>query len=170
MSAIHTGGATTANNPSYLDWSRFKAGSSETLGGDMLVQLEGMPAEKIHYEWTFTLREIGAEQADVTLRIAGTEDGKTGFSGNGPDQTLPANVDNPEDYCVQTGFANVSALGHTFVCRVYSGTGGFGGSCGGDAPFTIYISDEVPGGIVKYVGNGPGGNPMTLIVTGFTMK
>jgi hypothetical protein len=113
----------------------------------------------------FALVSIDGNEARVGLTARFVEDGKLANSGPVEEQ-----ISAQSDETLQpAGTADVTAMGRSFRCRVFEGTAGLG-PCSGDGPFTIYFCDEVPGGIVKYVGDGPGGDPMTLTAAALEVR
>jgi len=116
------------DNPEYKAWASFKVGSSRTLTG---VHTGGFSSTKVSYP--STLVKVTADQ--VTLH------------GGGP---VPAKLDQKDIKYV--GEESVNVMGKTFKCKVYemakktwnAASGGQKSSQG-----KLWISDEVPGGVVK---------------------
>jgi hypothetical protein len=165
--------ADAVENPKYHAWSKFKAGSNETLAADV----EAGP-QKMHVEVTRTLVSITADEAVVESK---TKIDIMGHSHESPgrQETIKATSDKEE--VTQTGEETIDAMGKTFKCKVYESKGktdapaapaGPGAAAGNpDGPKgTVWASDDVPGGVVKIASTGRNGKAVTFILTGMESK
>ena len=159
------------DNPNYLVWAKFKPGSSCTVAADIR---DGQ--DYILIETTRTLVSVTADQVVVqTVTRAkrnGHEDPAVPIN-----QTITAKTD--KDEIRETGRKDVDAMGKTFACRVWDSTPAKADPSAGHsstpAPAeslkaTIYVSDDVPGGVVRLEGQGPKGQSILFILTTFAAK
>jgi hypothetical protein len=174
--------ATAVPSPRYAAWAKCKPGTSATLSGDMDMGQMG----KIHTEITRTLVSVTPDAATVTvlskITMMGTE-----RPGRTRTETIPAK-EPPRDM-KQTGTVDVEAMGKSYKCKVYEATGAAAGQAspvagrpgmGGpgapagynpaDAKATAYISDDVPGGMVKLEVTGAAGKLVTFVLTAVDVK
>ena len=151
------------DNPQYAMWSKFKAGSSSTLEGDV-----DSPMGKAHLTVTQTLKAVTPEA--VTLDVAM----KATIMGQSQDlpvntQTIPAKE--AKEDSKETGKEDVDAMGKTFHCTVHEqSTMGKGRPFPGGGTAKFYISDEVPGGLVKTVVPAKAGQTSTMTLKAMDAK
>jgi hypothetical protein len=146
----------TVENPLAAGWAKFKVGSTATYAMDMTAP--GGP--NIKGTATLTLKSVAATA--VTLDSAAVIGGQTVPS----TATFPATVD--ADAAKHTGTADVVAMGKTFKCEVYELEQAAFGPAGGGSTMTVYISADVPGGMVKAVAHPKSGQEngtLTLTAT-----
>jgi hypothetical protein len=158
-----------ADNPKYTSWAKFKPGSSSTVAADMEVN-----GSKYHISLTRTLVSIDADNAVV--------ESKSTMNLLGHDQTMPARQETipskiAKDELKETGTKDVQAIGKTFKCRVYETNGGSGAAGAAHSPAnpesmkaSVYMSDDVPGGLVRLEAVGRNGAPLTFILTAMESK
>ena len=162
-------------NPNYQVWAKFKPGSTCTVVADIR---DGQ--DNIHIETTRTLISINADEAVVQTvskaKRKGHQDTQAPIK-----QTIPAVIDlgKPDkEQIKETGSKDIDAMGKTFKCRVWDSTPPKA-AAGSHPPklsaaegmkATIYISDDVPGGIVRLDGVGQNGQTVTFVLTEFETK
>ena len=161
----------TRDNPNYQVWSKFKPGSTSTVSADLR---DGQ--DNIHVETTRTLVSITADQ--VVIHKVSTATQKGHIKTQAPvTETIPAKT--TKDEIKETGHKDVDAMGKTFNCRVWDSTTappkantgpGAKPAPGDGVKATIYISDDVPGGIVRLDGTGPNGQSLVFVLTKFETK
>ncbi len=132
--------ADQVDNPQYSAWAKYAVNSSQTLEGTMQAgsmkitqtmvrKLTEKADDHLTVEMTVTMQMMGQEHATPPLKI-----------------TVPAKTD-PKS---ATSLANekVEAAGKTFDCKVYE-VKSDSPKGGGDAKMKIWVSSDVPGGLVK---------------------
>jgi hypothetical protein len=162
--------AATKDNPNYLVWSKFKPGSTTTVVADIT---EGK--DNVHIETTRTLLSVSAD--NVVIETTSIRKTKGHEITQAPvKQTIPAKTD--KDEIKETGTKDMDAMGKTFKCRVWDSAPAKAAkpaesskvSASEGMKATIYISDEVPGGIVRLDGIAQNGSSVTFILTKFEAK
>ena len=160
------------DNPNYQIWSKFKPGSSSTVTADIRDGDDNM-----HVETTRTLVSVTDDEVLVKtvskLRRKGKETTQQPVS-----QTIKAKTD--KDEIKQTGDKDTEAMGKTFKCKIWDSAGPKATekpkpgehktTDPGAIKATIYVSDEVPGGIVRLDGVGANGETVTFVLTKFEAK
>lgn len=159
------------DNPNYLVWSKFKPGSTSTVVADIS---DGK--DNVHIETTRKLVSVSADNVVVeTVSIRRTK-GKE-ITQAPIKQTIPAKTD--KDEIKETGTKDTDAMGKTFKCKVWDSAPAKATKSGPNAPkiaaaegmkATIYVCDEVPGGVVRLDGVGENGQSVTFILTKFEAK
>jgi len=144
LAMVSTSRADQVDNPHYQVWANFKAGSSRTWTGTVLVG----PVH-IRIEMTATLREVTPDHVTIETRTT------TDF-GQGPQVGKPLRA--TEDAKMEAeevkdlGHETIQVMGRSFDCRVYQmkddTVDGEERPWGGKAK--VWISSEVPGGVVKF--------------------
>ena len=160
----------TAVNPKYTNWAKFKPGSSNTIAADA-----DAPQGKVHIEVTRTLVSVADDELVVST--------KTVINIMGNDREMPAMKETIKAKEIKedikaTGEQDVTALNKTFKCKVYEVTPkpdaekntklvpGLEGR-----KTTVYINDDVPGGIVKLESVlKDGKTPITFVLTAMESK
>ena len=166
--------AERVDNPLYKAWANSKPGSTTTLGLDA-----DSPMGKVHVDMVFTLD--GVDKDGATVEVTGTVTmGGQAHAGEPKKQTIPAKVS--ADDVKATGDKDVDAMGKTFKTKVYEvhpaamGTmpPAAAGANARKQTATLYLSDDVPGGIVKLEATGgiagKAGKTQTATVTSFEAK
>jgi hypothetical protein len=138
-----------ADNPLYLAWGKFDVGVSVTLEGDM---------DKDHVSATLTLKSKDAAAATVDVV---SQKPNNGGDSHTETNTVPAKVDC--DDVKQLKDEQVTVMDKPIKCRVYQATDVVVGGTG-NTKMTLYVSDDIPGGIVKMVVH-EGDKDGTLVVT-----
>jgi hypothetical protein len=160
--------APMVDSPQYAAWAKFKPDSSSTLSADMK-----MGPNTVHVETTTTLKSVTPEKVEVQSA------GKMSFMGHDnetPVQTRTIAAKEAKQDKKDLGEQDVAAMGKTFKCKVYEITGANAGApsahggAGADAKATIYVSDDVPGGLVKMDIAGANGQKMTFTLTAMDSK
>jgi hypothetical protein len=159
------------DNPNYLVWAKFKPGSTSTVVADIR---DGQ--DNVHIETTRTLVSVSAETVVVeTVSIRKTKGHE--ITQAPIKQTIPAKTN--KDEIKETGRKDMDAMGKTFKCRVWDSTPAKANKTGANAPkvaaaegmkATIYVCDDVPGGVVRLDGVGQNGSNVTFILTKFEAK
>jgi hypothetical protein len=158
--------AAKVDNPQYGLWAKYKPGTSATLVADVDAGKKG----KVRLELTRTLRSVTSGSLLVLGVTRASVNGVAQPAGRPVPQSIPAQVTAAEAH--RTGTADVTAMGRTFACRVYEVTN----PPGVDAPgtpankATAYLSDDVPGGVVKLVATVAGGKTITFTLTATDVK
>jgi hypothetical protein len=171
LSCLPARAGDTKDNPNYQVWAKFKPGSSSTVVADIR---DGQ--DNIHIETTRTLVSVTADQVVVKMvsirKTKGHETTQTPVN-----QTFAAKIDKEE--IKETGTRDMDAMGKTFKCRVWdSAPAKPAPAAGQDSKIvaaegmkaTIYVSDEVPGGVVRLDGVAQNGQSVTFILTKFEAK
>lgn len=157
-----------AVNPKYMAWSKFKPGSSETFEAD--IQTQG---QRYHIETKQTLVSVSDDEVVVETDSKGTVKGQKPTESTKRER-FKAKV-GPADL-KQIGEKEVAAMGKTFKCKVFEGTGKPTAPAAGakdDSSAlrgTIYISDDIPGGLVRLDTAGADGKTQTFILTAMEVK
>jgi hypothetical protein len=165
-------GGDLKDNPNYQVWARFKPGSSSTVTADIRDGDGNM-----HIETTRTLVSVTDDEVVIKtvskLRRKGKETTQQPIS-----QTIKAKTD--KDEIKETGDKDMDAMGKTFKCRVWDSTGPKAAEKPkpgehktiepGAMKATIYVSGDVPGGVVRLDGVGPNGENVTFVLTKFEAK
>jgi hypothetical protein len=152
-------------NPKYLAWSKFKPGSSETFEAD--IQSQGT---RYHIQTTQTLVSLSDDAAVVETVSTATVQGQKPNQST-KRETFKARA-GPTDL-KQLGEKEVDAMGKTFKCKVFEGTGKPAAAANANPTAmkgTIYISDDVPGGLVRLDAVGADGKIQTFILTAMDAK
>ncbi len=168
--------AEDVDSPQYGAWAKFKPESSSTLAADIKMGA----GNSFHIETTMTLKSVTAQQVEVEAT------GKVNIMGQDrttPPQTRTIPAKETKQDRKDLGEQDVQAMGKTFKCKVYEITGGGasglapsprGPAAGGanpNAKATLYVNDDVPGGVVKMdVSSGPGGQAMSFTLTAMDVK
>ena len=143
-----TAPAATVDNPQFANWNRFNVGSNSTLTTN--IETGG---QKIATESTNTLVEKGADKVVVevsgTMEVAGKRNAIPAQK-----QTIPAKIDSQS--INKVAGEKIDAAGKTFDCAVYEMVNP--DPAQKDAKAKVWISDEVPGGVVKLEANMPQGS------------
>ncbi len=167
-------GAASAESPQYKAWSKFKPGASATMVADVAMGQMKMKVTVTHTLTSVTDTEAKVALTTTTEMMGRTQPPKT------QERTFPAKTTG-EQQPKPTGNADVQAMGKTFACKVYevSGaamdmSGGHGGgaaaAAGAGTKVTIYVNDDVPGGVVKMTMDTPTGMTMNFVLTAFDAK
>ncbi len=166
-----------SDSPRYAAWAKFKPETTVTLSGDTK-----MGPNEVHMDMVRTLKSVTAEQVEVETSV------KVAFMGhtNNPEakkETIPAKEAKPA--MKETGEKDVQAMGKTYKCKVYEISGadagamgpggarphaGMANAAGTEAKATIYVNDDVPGGLVKMESPGPMGAPIVFTLTATETK
>jgi len=154
-------------NPKYLAWSKFNPGSSETFEAD--IQNQG---QRYHIQTRQTLLSVADDQVVVETVSTGTLKGQKPTVSTKRETFKSKTV--PTDLKL-IGEKEVPAMGKTFKCKVFEGTGKPATAAGAkDDPTamkaTIYLSDKIPGGLVRLDTAGPDGKTQTFILTATEVK
>jgi hypothetical protein len=158
----------TVPNPKFLAWSKFKPGSSETFEAD--VQTQG---KRYHIQTKQTLISVSDDEVVVETVSTGTVAGQQPTESS-KKETFKARAE-PTDL-KQIGEKDVAAMGKTFKCKVFEGTGKPTTPSAGakEDPNalkgTLYICDDIPGGLVRLDTAGHDGKVQTFILTGTDAK
>jgi hypothetical protein len=158
----------SAQNPKYLAWSKFKPGSSETFEAD--IQTQG---QRYHIETKQTLVSVTDDEVVVETLSKGTVKGQRPTESS-KRETFKADAGATDLKLI--GEKEVTAMGKTFKCKVFEGTGKSSTPAAGakESPAalkgTIYLCDEIPGGLVRLDTAGPDGKTQTFILTGVEVK
>ena len=159
------------DNHKYQAWAKFKPGSSSTISADI-----DKAGNKIHLDMTRKL--VSLDDDKVVIEVAST----VTFMGHDHaaptrQETYPAKIDKEKVDIKKTGDKEIDAMGKTFKCTVYEATGDPDAPTGRGAVMnpdnmkaTAYISDDVPGGLVRLDGKGQDGKDMTLVLTAMETK
>jgi hypothetical protein len=135
--------ADQVNNPHYDVWAKFKAGSSRTWTGTVLVG----PLQ-IRVQMTATLREVTPDHVTIETRTT-TDFGQGPHVGKPLRDTEDAKIEAEE--VKDLGQETIQVMGRSFNCHVYQmkddTVDGQERPWGGKAK--IWVSPEVPGGVVK---------------------
>jgi hypothetical protein len=122
------------DNPNYAAWSHFPVGSFATLTWRDTVKTSSGPMENIHERVTI-LRKVGPDAVHVEIREKST----FGHERHVDNSLIPSHIDVlPQP----SGTQDVAAMGRTYHCTVYQ-------MAMGHYQRVIYMSGEVPGGIVR---------------------
>jgi len=160
----------SAANPKYSAWAKFKPGSFSTVEADMDVQ-----GNKFHITMTRTLVSIDDDKAVVETRSTVNLMGQDHDS---PVRTNTIQAKGDAETYKQTGEKEVQAMDKTFKCKVYEAKGNPGAKPDKTGPAgdvdnmkaTVYISEIVPGGLVRLEGVGRTGKGLTFILTAMESK
>jgi hypothetical protein len=171
LSAIPARAGDMVDNQKYQVWAKFKPGSFSTVSMDM-----EKGATKIHLELTRTLISVDSDNAVVETVSKMTFMGQDHAS-PARRETISAKIDKDKDSIRETGNKDIDAMGKTFKCKVFEATGdpdapaSHGPSVNLDTmKATVYISDTVPGGLVRLDSNGQDGKPVILVLTAMESK
>lgn len=158
--AATTAPADTVANPQYDQWAKYKPGTAVTLVAD--TDAGGLG--RVHLEVTQTLRSITPEAATLSHANRQMIDGRLQPAGRVTTQTIAARQ--PASAMRDVGSADVQAMGRAFKCRVceMSQPGPVG-----QTHVTAYLSDEVPGGVVKLVVRSGKGTAITFLINAISV-
>lgn len=147
------------DNPQFAHWSKFEIGSSATLSTEILTG-----GQKVSTVSTNKLLEKNGEK--VIVEISGTMN-IAGQNNELPPQKqdIPAQI--AKRTITQSATEKVDAAGKTFECKVYEMSNDESGQPGAKAK--VWLSDEVPGGVVKLEATLPNGS-VTGSLTKFEAK
>jgi hypothetical protein len=142
--------ADTAKNQVIKHWEKFKPGSSATLAatitaGNFSVQMEKKDA----------LIEVTSDKVTIETTVSTNMGGQQ--RSNPPTRQTVGITSNQGDW-TEVGHEKIEAAGKTFDCTVVEGKS-MAPSRGGpptEGNAKMWISDEVPGGIVQLKVNGAG--------------
>jgi hypothetical protein len=158
-------------NPKYTAWSNFKAGSSSTVEADMDVQ-----GNKFHISMVRTLVSIDADKAVVAIKSTVNV---MGHDHDAPIRTETISAKGNPDSLSPTGEKDVEAMGKTFKCKVFDAKGNpnavpdrSAGPIGNvdNMKATVYVSDQVPGGLVRLESTTMTGKDLTFVLTAMEAK
>ncbi len=127
------------DNPLYAAWAKWKPGASVTLRGGFADRTCRVTMENAE-AMPFTLLSATAEAVRVRLDIPQPD----------PVLIVPAKVSLGRFRLA--GLRRVTVAGRTFTCKMYNGPDAFGNGEGDDCRWMYWLSDDVPGGIVKLGG------------------
>jgi hypothetical protein len=133
------------DNPQYKMWAKFKPGSTATR--EMKTE---MPSGSQTITMTSKLASI-----DDTKAVVSTEIDMMGRTIKGKDQEIQAKISEDKKLGEPAGEEDVKAGDKTYHCKVYTMHGPPPGSSDRAAAMMansdtkVWISDEVPGGLVK---------------------
>ena len=146
------------DNPQFAHWTKFNIGSSATLSTE--IKTSGQTISTVS---TNKLLEKDGEKVIVeisgTMNIAGQKNELPPQK-----QTIPAQI--AKRSIKQAATEAVEAAGKTFDCKIYEMLNDPGQP---DAKAKVWLSDEVPGGVVKLEAAMPQGS-VTGALTGFETK
>ncbi|HEY1923203.1 MAG TPA: hypothetical protein VGG44_10685 [Tepidisphaeraceae bacterium] len=135
--------ADQVDNPHYQVWAKFKPGSSRAWTGSMRAG-----PVLIHIQMTSTLREVTPDHVVVETRTT-TDFGQGPHAGRSLRETVDAKIEAEE--VKDLGHETIQVMGRSFDCTVYQmkddTVDGKERPWGGKAK--IWVSPEVPGGVVK---------------------
>jgi hypothetical protein len=164
-------------NPEYTVWAKFKEGSSFTLAQDR--EVGGAEKVKVHTEVASRLVRITPALAVVETALVTTK-GDVVTRTTPSRKEIPARTDHPA--LREAGDAEVEAAGRRFKCKVYEFVAEAAESAERDPrsrPATrpqvqavkgkMYLSPDVPGGVVKAEFAGPAG-PEVFVLKEFEAK
>jgi hypothetical protein len=159
----------SAVNPKYAAWSRFKPGSYSTVEADIEVR-----GKRHHITTTRRLISIDGDKAVVETKSTESEMGHDRSAA--PWQATILAKGDSEKF-KQTGEKEIEAMGKTFKCKVYETRGspdakpnkGVTGSPD-DVKATVYLCEDVPGGLVRLESPAGDGKELTFILTGMESK
>jgi hypothetical protein len=137
--------AASVDNPRYQGWAKFKKGSNSTYSST--ISMNGM---QIEVQSTSTLEDFTDDQVTVEVKVTVNIMGQPHTSAR--TTTIPAKVSS--DDLKETGEEDVKAMDRTFKCKVYDTVHQGSGT---NAARKIWVSAEVPGGMVKFAGSSPTG-------------
>lgn len=152
--------APMVDNPQYQAWARYEVGSSETLEGN----IDGGNGQKMSMLSTHTLKEKSGDQ--VTIEITVTME-VMGQKHSSPPQQQVIHAKSEKQDVDEVGKEEVSAAGRSFHCTVYEAHSP--NPKADDAKAKIWVSDEVPGGVVKMEATTPHGS-ITSLLKSFEIK
>jgi hypothetical protein len=138
------------DNPLYTGWAKYKEGSSMTMEVTM-------PATAATPAKTMTVKSTLKSLTADTATIESTDAANHTFT-----RKIPAKITAGDTK--QAGEEDVAAMGKTFKCTVCEMKAVADGESGDDTA-TVYLSDEVVGGMVKLVAPGPGGSKIEVKLT-----
>jgi len=155
------------DNPQYQAWAKYKPGSTRTLAGEL------GKGSGLSMEMTSTLKDVTPEHATLSTK---TTVNMMGQSRQRPEVEQPVAARmQPRDISA-AGEEDVEAAGKTYKCRVFDVRSESSGRANAaptsqPAPSTarIWVSSDVPGGLVKMIVHTPGGD-MTLLLKSFEAK
>jgi hypothetical protein len=144
LAAASPAHADQVDNPHYQVWARFKPGSSRVWTGT--VQVGPL---RIQVRMVSTLEEVTPDHVTIETRTT-TDFGQGSHTGKPVRETQDARIEDEE--IKDLGRQTVQAMGRSFDCRVYQmkddTVNGMERPWGGKAK--VWISPEVPGGVVKF--------------------
>jgi hypothetical protein len=165
--------AEEVDNPQYQSWAKFKPGSTRTLVGEMSAQ--GMPMQM---EMTSTLKDVTPDEATISTRVTMHAMGE---ARERPAQERPVRAKMEKQDIQPVGEEAVEAAGKTYKCKIYDvqSESPMGGRARGQqgesatkpaiSKSRIWVSPEVPGGLVKMIVPTPAGQ-MTVTLKSFEAK
>jgi hypothetical protein len=141
------------DNPLYSAWSNFQPNASATYEGDV----ESSNGEKSHVKTSITLIERTADGMKIQASVG---DGNSAAKSDS--KSIPAKVAAGDARHLRD--EDVTAMGKNFKCKVFEIKSAAAGEEGDDTA-TVYLSDDVPGGMVKMVFHTQGEKDQTLLLT-----
>lgn len=128
------------DNPQYQGWKKFGEGSSATLTSTMSAGGQKIESESVR-------KLVSKADDSVTIEVTASVT-FAGQSHSTPphEQKIAAQIDK-KDADVSTSNEKVEAAGKTFDCKVYNITQAT--PDGKSVTAKVWITDEVPGGVVK---------------------
>ena len=148
-------------NPEFTYWSKFKAGSSTTMSGDMEAS-----GQKMGMEMTVTLVEADKDKGTVTLERSGAMEFNGQKINQPPSKSVVDSKPKANETYKEAGEETLTIAGKELKCKVYEVEQGEGP---GKMSARIWVSEEVPGGMVKMTMKGPQGSG-ELTVKSFDAK
>jgi hypothetical protein len=170
-------GADQVDNPQYQAWSKFAVGSSQTLAGEM----GGNDANTPKMTMESTRKLVEKTDDHVVLEVTATVS-IMGQQHTAPARkvTVPAKAEQQDLKSI--GSEDVQAAGKTFSCKVFEmslkdvaaqrpggGPRGGGAATAPQGKAKVWISDDVPGGLVKIQVDTPQGT-MTQTLKSYEAK
>ncbi len=139
--------AEQVDNPAYEAWAKFGVGSSETLHSSMQAGGQSMEMES-----TRTLKEKTDDHLVITVQATMNMMGQQHTT---PERTMTIPAKTQKKDVKELGTEDVQAAGQTFSCKVFEVKGINPQEPGAFAK--IWVSPEVPGGVVKMQAGSPRG-------------
>jgi hypothetical protein len=179
FAAPEAGGDEQVANPYYTWWANFKPGSTVTrlektafAGKEKADVPDGIDEKTV----TYKLLDVG--RGSVTVEVIVSERDFLSTTESAPTkQTYPFMVKKSHlkaalhEVDLTKGKETIDVLGKKLECVTYSGTDKSGNT---ETDHKIWVSDQVPGGIVKHTRNTKqDGKPYadtTIVVTAFSAK
>ena len=121
---------------------------------------------RVHLQVTQTLKAVTPDAVTLAHANVVTVGGKPRPGGPVTTQTIAARV--VATAMKPVGTADVQAMGRAFACRVYEASQP--GPAGRAAKGTAYMTDAVPGGVVKLVVDVGHGLSLTFVLTATDVK
>lgn len=153
-------------NPEYVNWAKWKPGTTTIFTTDL-----DMGSVKIHVETSNKLVKVDADK--IIVEQVATTTTMTGEPRSSPakQREIPAKKEIATDP-KNLGEEDVEVGGKKIHCKVYEGTQESPGGPGGkpaEIKAKVYVSDTVPGGMVKMIATLPKGT-MTMTLKSFETK